>query len=61
MVQWLDTVRPDLYAELTALLPDEIQRLWSERAALEQFEAVLARLVTLHRRCCALYRAESSR
>ena len=61
MVPWLDTVRPDLYAELTARLPDEIQRLWSERAPLEQFESVLARLVTLHRRCCELYRTELSR
>jgi hypothetical protein len=61
MVPWLDTVRPDLYAELTARLPDEIQRLWSECAPLGQFEAVLARLVTLHQRCCELYRTKSSR
>src|SRR5438309_2104459 len=43
MISWLDTVRADLYSELTAHLPDEIHRLWSERAPLEQFEAVLAR------------------
>lgn len=57
MVPWLGTARPDLYAELTSHLPDQIDRLWSERAPLEQFESVLARLVTLHRRCCELCRA----
>jgi hypothetical protein len=61
MVPWIDTVRPDLYAELTARLPDEIQRLWSERAPLEQFESVLERIVSLHRLCCELYHAKSSR
>jgi hypothetical protein len=58
MVPWLHTVRPDLYAELTSHLPDELQRLWSEQAPLEQFEAVLARLVALHRHCCKLYRTK---
>lgn len=57
MVPWLGTARPDLYAELTSHLPDEMQRIWSERAPLEQFEAVLALLVSLHRQCCDLYRA----
>lgn len=57
MVPWLGTARPDLYAELTSNLPDQIQRLWSERVPLEQFEPVLARLVSLHRQCCDLYRA----
>jgi hypothetical protein len=61
MMPWLDTVRPDLYAELTSHLPDEIQRLWSERAPLEQFEFVLVRLVSLHRQCCELYQVGSSR
>jgi hypothetical protein len=61
MVPWLDTVRTDLYAELTSHLPDEIRDLWTERAPLEQFEAVLARLVVMHRHCCELYRAKSSR
>jgi hypothetical protein len=59
MVPWLDTVRPDLYAELTSHLPDEIQRLWSKRGPLELFESVLSRLVSLHRQCCELYRAKS--
>jgi hypothetical protein len=61
MVPWLGTVRPDLYAELTSYLPDEIHRLWRNRAPLEQFESVLARLVSSHRQCCELYRAKSSR
>jgi len=57
MIQWLGTARPDLYARLTSNLPDEIQRLWSERAPLEHFERVPARLVSLHRECRDLYRA----
>ena len=61
MVPWLDTARPDLYQELTVHLPDEIQRLWSGRGPLEQFESVLARLISLHRRCCEMHRAESTR
>jgi hypothetical protein len=60
MLPWLSTARPPFYAELTSHLPDEIDRVWSERAPLERFEAVLARLVSLHRRCCELYRAERS-
>lgn len=58
MVRWLDTVRPDLYEALTARLPDEIQRMWSERAPLERFEAALARLVSLHMRCREWYRTK---
>jgi len=57
MIPWLGTAHPGLYAELISNLPDEMQRLWSERAPLEQFEAVLARLVSFHRQCCDLYRA----
>jgi hypothetical protein len=61
MVLWLDAAWPDLYAELTSGLPDEIHLLWSKRAPLEQFESVLARLVSLHRRCCDLCRSKPSR
>jgi hypothetical protein len=61
MVPWLGTAQPSLYAELTSHLPDDIVRMWSERAPLDRFEAVLARLVSVHRRCCELYRAQSSR
>ena len=57
MISWLDATRPDLYVELTSKLPDEIQRMWSERAPLEQFEFVLARLVSLHQQCSEQYRA----
>ena len=61
MVPWLGTTRPDFYAEITSHLPDEIQRLWSEHAPLDQFEAVLARLVSLHKECCHLYRSAHMR
>src|SRR5215475_8613661 len=57
MIRWLDTAYPVLYAELTSRLPDEIHRLWTERAPLEHFEVVLTRLVSLHEECCNLYRA----
>ncbi|HEV2521805.1 MAG TPA: hypothetical protein VGT24_05435 [Candidatus Acidoferrales bacterium] len=61
MIAWLGTAWPNLYMELTSYLPDEIRDLWADRTPLEQFESVLARLVTLHRRCRELYRAKSSR
>jgi len=56
MVPWLDRAHPDLYAEVVLRLPDEASRLWNERAPLEQFDAVLTRWVSLHQRCCELYR-----
>jgi hypothetical protein len=57
MIRWLDIAHPVAYAELTSHLPDEIHRLWTERAPLEQFEAVLSRLDSLHEECCSLCRA----
>lgn len=57
MIPWLGTAHPNFYAELTSRLPDEIHRVWNEHAPLEEFEIVLARLVSLHRQCCDLYRA----
>ena len=57
MIPWLDKAHSELYTELISRLPDEIQRLWSGRAPLEQFEATLIRLVSNHRRASALYRA----
>lgn len=59
MILWLGEAHPRLYSELTERLPDEIQRLWSERSSVELFESVLRRLVSLHRQCCELYRAGS--
>jgi hypothetical protein len=57
MIPWLDKAHSELYTELISRLPDGIQRLWSGRAPLEQFEAALVRLVSNHRRASALYRA----
>jgi len=57
MIHWLDIAHPIAYAELTSHLPDEIHRLWTERSPLEQFEAALSRLVSLHEECCNLCRA----
>jgi hypothetical protein len=55
MMAWLGCALPELYVELTVHLPDEIQRLWSDRASLIEFEFFLARLVSLHRQCCELF------
>lgn len=55
MILWLETGHSELYAELTARIPDEISQLWNDRAPLDEFEAVLGRLVSLHRKCCNLY------
>ena len=60
MISWLGETQPNLYLELTSKLPDEIQRIWSERAPIEHFESVLARLVSLHQQCCEQYRAYCS-
>jgi hypothetical protein len=57
MIPWLDKAHSELYTELISRLPDEIHRMWSERAPLKQFEAVLARLVSYHGRASALYQA----
>jgi hypothetical protein len=57
MILWLETAHPGLYAELMTHIPDEISRIWNERAALESFESILARLISLHRQCCDVYLA----
>lgn len=57
MILWLENAHPDLYTELVAHIPDEISRIWNERAPLESFEVMLARLISLHRQCCDLYLA----
>jgi hypothetical protein len=55
MILWLETGDPQAYAELTSDIPDEIARLWKERAPLQKFEAVLSRFVSLHWRCREAY------
>jgi len=61
MILWLNTAHPNLYGELTSLVPDEIHRLWTERAPLSEFELVLARLVSLHKQCCDLCRVAQNK
>jgi hypothetical protein len=56
MVRWLNRIHPDLYDRLITRLPDEISDLWTARAPLQQFEAVLTEWASLHRRCCDLCR-----
>jgi hypothetical protein len=55
MILWVETAHSEFYAELTSQIPDEISRLWNDHAPLDEFEAVLVRLVSLHRECCNLY------
>lgn len=56
MIPWLGEAHPDLYDELTVRLPDLIHRFWEARAPLAEFDAILARLVEVHRQACELYR-----
>ena len=55
MIPWLREAHPGLYSELTSQIPDEISRLWNDRAALGDFEAILNRLVSAHQQGCKLY------
>lgn len=61
MILWLDRAHPNLYVELTSIVPDEIHRLWTERAPLGEFELILARLVSLHNQCCDLCRVAQNK
>jgi hypothetical protein len=58
MIPWLQTAYPDLYEKLTSRLPDEISRLWNNRAPLVQFDAALESLIALHREGCRIYREQ---
>jgi hypothetical protein len=55
MIVWLETAHPDLYTDLTAQIPDEINWLWNTHAPIEKFEEILDRLVSTHREGCRLY------
>jgi hypothetical protein len=55
MILWLETADPQTYSELTSQIPDEIDRLWNERATLEQFDVVLTEFLNTHRRACELF------
>jgi hypothetical protein len=57
MILWLEKAAPELYADLTERLPDEIHRLWEAFAPLGQFDETLVRLVSQHRRASVLFRA----
>lgn len=60
MIPWLETAHPGLYEELTSWIPDEISRLWSDHAPLDQFDAALDRLLAAHREGCRLYESSKS-
>jgi hypothetical protein len=55
---WLRQRNHRLYAELIERLPDDLNRIWSARGPLDDFERVLARWSETHSTACALYRAE---
>lgn len=57
MILWLGEANLALYADLTVHLPDELQRLWSEHAPLEDFDRILGLWVETHRTACQLFKA----
>jgi hypothetical protein len=57
LIPWLGEHHPPLYDQLTACLPDEIHRLWAERAPMEEFERLLDLWLVAHQTSCELYRS----
>lgn len=55
MVPWLRQNHPALYEELIVRLPDDIHRLWVERAPLGEFERILEVWIEAHRTGCEMY------
>jgi hypothetical protein len=56
MILWLRDSCPILYVQLTDELPNEIHRLWSELAPLEQFDLLIARWLKTHTTACELFK-----
>jgi hypothetical protein len=57
LIPWLGEKHPALYGELTANLPDEIHRLWTDRAPLPEFQRILDLWLTAHETACEMYRS----
>jgi len=58
MIPWLGEAHPALYAELTARLPDEIQRLWEAHASIDDFQSVIDLWIEAYRTGCEMYQRE---
>jgi hypothetical protein len=54
MIPWLEKHHPNLYHELTSVLPDDIHRLWTEHAPLTEFQEILDLWLEAHRTACEL-------
>jgi hypothetical protein len=61
LIKWLRETYPILYLELVDTLPNEIHRLWSEHAPLEEFERILDVWVEAHRTACEMLKASETR
>ena len=61
VIQWLREAYPVLYAELVDKLPDEIHRMWSERARLDEFERIFNVWVQAHRTACEMFESSTAR
>lgn len=60
MIPWLGEHRPDVHAELTEKLPEEMSRLWIAHRPLDEFDQVLRLWSEAHRKACNLYRASGA-
>jgi hypothetical protein len=56
MIPWLGNSHAALYHDLTSALPDEIHKLWAEKAPITEFDRILNIWLEAHRTACDLYR-----
>lgn len=56
MIHWISNLHPGLYDQLTSEIPDLIDQLWNEGAALGEFDDALNRLVSTYAWASELYR-----
>lgn len=60
MIPWLGEHRPDVYAELTEKLPEEMSRLWTAHRPIDEFNQVLRLWSEAHKKACNLYLASGA-
>jgi hypothetical protein len=61
MILWLRDAFPLLYVELIDGLPDEMDRLWSRHAPLNEFDRILDVWVEAHRTAFEMYKTSQAR
>jgi hypothetical protein len=57
MIPWLAEHHADLYTELTEKLPEEMNRLWTARRSIDEFDHLLHLWSVAHKTACDLYLA----